>query len=69
MGLANSESLAENLDRQITIPIKVCTCFLQISSGIDVIADTLVCDGLYPLIMYVSPKKSTSVFCLEFVII
>ena len=62
MGSASSESLVENLDRYLIIPIKDCTCSLQLGSGIDVITETLVCVGLHPLVMHVSPKESTSVF-------
>ena len=39
-----------------------CTGFLQVGAGIPVIEDTLLWAGLHPHVVYVSPKKSTSLF-------
>ena len=37
-------------------------CLLQVGAGISTIADTLIWAGLHLLVVYASPKKSTSVF-------
>ena len=49
MGSASSDNLTENLEIKFIMPMKDCTCFIQVGTGISLIALNLAFSWLEPI--------------------